>query len=542
MIEKKNLKLLVFVIISLLLIAVSSSSLMGFFYGYRSLRINIPTSEGKLLTGKLYIPSSIKNENTPAVLICHGANNEYSAMESYAAKLAASGCTALLFNPYNHGQSDVAETTSMGASDALKYIFSLDFVDKNRIGAIGHTMGGYNLSVAAEETNLPLKAVLNIDYVDISGSLKRLFNHTENLGFILARYDEHQKNGNTEKNKALLSELYSNNETGKRATIYSEGKHKAIVIIEDINTSLLMASSAALNDAVEFFSMTLGYENEPSPNLNLFFQAKSIMLLVLFITLSVLLTLSAYPPTENEETEQSKIATLILIAGSILVFAVFPPLYMIGKKLLMPNAIFPETDTNGLVIWSVFTGFIMIAASFIKENQTMNKISRNITGDVLRAFAIFGFLYLVNLLIIWLSESNIFILFSSLSPFTRRKALSWIIYLPLFLVGFTGFSSFVSTYAKGRYKLAKFIIFYTFGPVFMIFLFFLGFPIKGELMFYESRFALIPMIYMLPFTPLFALLDFWGQKRSGGIVFPATINALLFSWLFVASNALYILL
>ena len=79
MIEKKNLKLLVFVIISLLLIAVSSSSLMGFFYGYRSLRINIPTSEGKLLTGKLYIPSSIKNENTPAVLICHGANNEYSA-------------------------------------------------------------------------------------------------------------------------------------------------------------------------------------------------------------------------------------------------------------------------------------------------------------------------------------------------------------------------------------------------------------------------------------------------------------------------------
>ena len=73
-------------------------------------------------------------------------------------------------------------------------------------------------------------------------------------------------------------------------------------------------------------------------------------------------------------------------------------------------------------------------------------------------------------------------------------------------------------------------------------MFFLGFPIKGELFLYNHRFAMIPVIYMLPFTPLFALVDYYGQKRSQSIAFPAILNTLIFSWLFVASNALYILL
>ena len=149
---------------------------------------------------------------------------------------------------------------------------------------------------------------------------------------------------------------------------------------------------------------------------------------------------------------------------------------------------------------------------------------------------------MVNLIIIWLTESNIFILFANLSPFTKRKMLAWIVYLPFFLAGFTGFSLFTSEYAGGRHALLKHLLFYIAGPVFIIAVFFLGFPIKGELVLYNHRFAMIPVIYMLPFTPLFALIDYYGQKRSQSIAFPAILNTLIFSWLFVASNALYILL
>ena len=160
--------------------------------------------------------------------------------------------------------------------------------------------------------------------------------------------------------------------------------------------------------------------------------------------------------------------------------------------------------------------------------------------DILKAFAIFGILYASVLAVIWLTENNIFILFTSLSPFTTRKALAWLIYLPLFLAGFTGFSLFTSVHTER--KLVDYLLFYITGPVVMIALFLLGFPIKGELMFYDHRFALIPIIYMLPFTPLFAFIDYYGQKRSGSIIFPAVLNTLLFSWFFAASNALYILL
>ena len=511
-------------------------------YSFRSFRVDIPTQEARILTGKLYIPEIGKNEY-PAILISHGANNEYSAMEAYATKLAAAGYAVLLFNPYNHGQSDIAETPSMGTSDALEYLYSLSFVDKDRIGAIGHTMGGYYLSIAAEETGIPLKAVLNIDYVDISGSLERLREHVDNLGFILARFDEHQREGSLEATRNLFSQLYGNGrEIQGKGILYENGNKEATLIVENINTSLLPAYGKAMDDAVSFFSRYLFSLPQSANGVNALFQLRSITVLILFALTAVLLCTAFYPnPEEIQEKGPRSFKRLFIpVLSSIAVYAVLPPLYMIGKKLLMPNAIFPETDTNGLVIWAVFTGFILMAVSFLKRKASKAIMSKEMKEDILKAFAIFGILYATVLAVIWLTENNIFILFTSLSPFTTRKALAWLIYLPLFLAGFTGFSLFTSVHTER--KLVDYLLFYITGPVVMIALFLLGFPIKGELMFYDHRFALIPIIYMLPFTPLFAFIDYYGQKRSGSIIFPAVLNTLLFSWFFAASNALYILL
>ena len=530
---------------ALLLIATAmiATGTMKTLYSYESFRVDIPTKEAKILTGKLFIPSSAPEEKSPGILISHGANNEYSAMEAYAAKLASSGCTVLLFNQYNHGQSSIAETPSMGTSDALKYLYDLDFVDKERIGAIGHTMGGYYLSIAAEETGIPLSAVLNIDYIDISGSLMRLYNHTDNLGFILARYDEHQRSGSLEDTENRLSALYGKEERTENGIVYTDGVHTAYLDTENINTSLLPAFPGALDTAVAFFSRTLGYEVQPSLGLNTVFQLKSILQIILFTALTVLLIPVLFPEERmKEEKSGEKKGILITSLASVAIYAVLPPLYMIGKKLLMPNSIFPETDTNGLVIWAVFTGFILIAISLFRGNITAGRISDDLGRGCFKAAFVFATLYMVNLIIIWLTESNIFILFANLSPFTKRKMLAWIVYLPFFLAGFTGFSLFTSEYAGGRHALLKHLLFYIAGPVFIIAVFFLGFPIKGELFLYNHRFAMIPVIYMLPFTPLFALVDYYGQKRSQSIAFPAILNTLIFSWLFVASNALYILL
>ena len=526
----------------LLAVALIMSACIENIYAFKTLRVTIPTEEKKTLTGKLYIPDT--SEKTPAVLISAGANNEYNAMEAYAAKLAASGCTVLLFNPYNHGQSDIAYTPEMGADDALEYMYSLNFVDKTRIGAIGHTMGGYYLSHAIQKTGIHLSAMLNIDYVDINGSFERLYEHVDTLGFILARFDEHQRSGNLEATQERFSGIYGKQiAVQHNATLYQNGERTALVIIENINTSLLTASDKALSDTVSFFSEALGFTPQSTTYVNLLFQLRALMMISIFISFAVLMVTALYPRPSivSASKPHSYRTTAISTAVSIAVFAVLPPLYMIGKKLLMPNAIFPETDTNGLVIWSVFTGFLLMAISFTSGKNTKEKMAGNFRADILKAFAVFALLYTAVLCIIWLTDSNIFILFTSFSPFTKRKMLSWLAYLPLFLAGFTGLSLFTATFSSKR-RCVEYILFYIAGPLFMVAIFFLGFPIKGELMFYDSRFALIPIIYMLPFTPLLALVDFYGQRYSKGIVFPVVLNTLLFSWFFTASNALYILL
>ena len=322
---------------ALLLIATAmiATGTMKTLYSYESFRVDIPTKEAKILTGKLFIPSSAPEEKSPGILLSHGANNEYSAMEAYAAKLASSGCTVLLFNQYNHGQSSIAETPSMGTSDALKYLYDLDFVDKECIGAIGHTMGGYYLSIAAEETGIPLSAVLNIDYIDISGSLMRLYNHTDNLGFILARYDEHQRSGSLEDTKNRLSALYGKEERTENGIVYTDGVHTAYLDTENINTSLLPAFPGALDTAVAFFNRTLGYEVQPSLGLNTVFQLKSILQIILFTALTVLLIPVLFPEERmKEEKSGENKGILITSLASVAIYAVLPPLYMIGKIML----------------------------------------------------------------------------------------------------------------------------------------------------------------------------------------------------------------
>ena len=96
---------------------------MKTLYSYESFRVDIPTKEAKILTGKLFIPSSAPEEKSPGILISHGANNEYSAMEAYAAKLASSGCTVLLFNQYNHSRrNDRIKYTATAEADTCCFI------------------------------------------------------------------------------------------------------------------------------------------------------------------------------------------------------------------------------------------------------------------------------------------------------------------------------------------------------------------------------------------------------------------------------------
>ena len=102
-------------------------------------------ANGYTLSGLLYIPSDISPEDArPAVVCAHGLTNAKETMSGFALEITRRGMVALSLDLTGHGQSggklDGSDPT-LGVSSALAYLRSLDYVDTERLGIVGHSLG-----------------------------------------------------------------------------------------------------------------------------------------------------------------------------------------------------------------------------------------------------------------------------------------------------------------------------------------------------------------------------------------------------------------
>ena len=119
---------------------------------------------GGVFDGKLYIPvGTSSDDKLPAVVVCHGRGTAYNVYESFAEELARRGFVALAFNAYGAGLSDFPskdengqgadgysfDDATLGVIDAVNYLRSVEYVDKTRIGVMGHSGGSRRTGLAA---------------------------------------------------------------------------------------------------------------------------------------------------------------------------------------------------------------------------------------------------------------------------------------------------------------------------------------------------------------------------------------------------------
>lgn len=110
-------------------------------------------TNGTVNDAYLFIPNGVNDQNpAPGVLAVHGFNNSKEYMNNTALELARRGYVVLNIDMEDHGHSDQASSTSgdgaTGAIDGFNYLYSLSFVDKNKIGGVGMSMGGMVIDVA----------------------------------------------------------------------------------------------------------------------------------------------------------------------------------------------------------------------------------------------------------------------------------------------------------------------------------------------------------------------------------------------------------
>lgn len=149
-------KRLLLVAIALALIScIGASALQTSFGKVDIIEFSIPTDDGKWLAGSVFKPAAASAENkVPLLITGHGYLNNNEMQDSTAIELSRRGVAVMAMDSYFHGQSSssnlpvvdscISETTGMIALVEFAHN-NLNYIDKSRIGVMGHSMGGMNV-------------------------------------------------------------------------------------------------------------------------------------------------------------------------------------------------------------------------------------------------------------------------------------------------------------------------------------------------------------------------------------------------------------
>ena len=115
--------------------------------------------EGLVVSGILFKPKDASADNPlPAVVLTHGYLNNREMQLQNAIELARRGFVVLTVDREGHGNYEYRDSSTTGAMmatsglyDSAKYVYNLDYVDKDRIGISGHSMGGYTTAMTLLE-------------------------------------------------------------------------------------------------------------------------------------------------------------------------------------------------------------------------------------------------------------------------------------------------------------------------------------------------------------------------------------------------------
>jgi len=136
------------------------------------------TEAGIGVSANIYIPDTATIENpAPAVVTSHGYLNNKDMQDSNSVELSRRGYVVIAVDQPGCGQSDIADWQGqngngmnfIAVSQAVSELGRLPFVDKERIGVTGHSMGGMSCNFALYEDlarEEPLISAIMLNCID----------------------------------------------------------------------------------------------------------------------------------------------------------------------------------------------------------------------------------------------------------------------------------------------------------------------------------------------------------------------------------------
>lgn len=533
--------------------------------GVRVLDVRFAGTGGVAMSALLFIPPNATPKTpAPGVLAVHGYFNSRETQGDFAIEFARRGYVVLALDQTGHGYSDPpAFAHSFGGPDGLRYLRSLDFVDKNNIGLEGHSMGGWTVVNAASAFPDGYKAlVLEGSSTGPPFAQEGTPQFPRNLAVVYARYDEFSPvmwgvptaRGVTESPK-LWKQFGTQGsvEPGKLYGSIAEGTARVLYTPGGTHPWNHL-SKAAIGDAVEWFQRTLtgGTPKPPQDQVWYWKELGTTVAFVGFVVLllglfDLLLRLPYFAPLMAvpvaAASARSRRWWVTLVVGAVLPAITLFPFFQLGSVVLPASKVFPQAFTNEIVVWAILNAVLVAALSLVPGGPRA-QFNRGAGRAVLLAALTVAVGYTAVVLLYAFFTVDLRYWFIALKPMAARQAPTFLAYLipfaVFFLVTLRALHAALNVAAhSARAQYLVNIMALTAGFVVLLAIqYFVLFSTGRIVGFYMSdALRTIIAINFVPLMIIMALVSTFAYRRTGSYVPGALVCAALVSWYVVVGQA-----
>ena len=478
--------------------------------------MNLKTPDGQNLVYDLYKPSiATENDKQPFIVVVPGFQRSKEALSNIAIELSRRGYVVALIDPYAQGMSSsslsrlAATTQGYGMFALVDYAYAenFSFVDINKIGSTGHSMGGNAAIRGADyfgKEAIKSGKKSKLDSVYISGYVLTLQENIlrdskSNMGVSYALYDEGAfRNdlqgwdaGNMKIAPESLRTVNSVLPKDKKVTevelgkYYGEGSNNTLRVIfnEELLHPFQPYNKEATKNQLDYFDKVFGApisinsKNQIWQYKEFFTLINMIVSLLMLIPIAKLfLSLNFYkdivkdiPASLPEQTSKSKMIFWTVFFLSALIACIsFIPMVDVAKILFYESAnreltwFFPQRMNNSVMLWAAFNGSIGLVIFFISYyffgrhhgvntnswGLQINKVE--LFKTIILGLSIFICYYVILYFVYFLFHVDYRFWFMGVRIFQPEMLLVLVMYFPLFFIFF--FSNSLRVNGAMRFK------------------------------------------------------------------------------------------
>jgi dienelactone hydrolase len=561
--------------------------------------VTYPNYNGIPIRAKLLRPvEATAQEPLPGVIYIHGYQNNRETSDPYCIELARRGLVTLCIDAIGRGNSGIPNDAddpdfdqTYGGRTSLEYLKSLPFVDADRVGMMGHSLGAemaYN--VALGDPTVQALVISGFAYTeDASPTIPK------NMLMMIGKYDEYRERMTGVSD--IEAEWMSSPQTravfpvadpqlGATYGDFALGTARRVFVPKAIHIQV-SHSSAPVAEALDWMRNALRPPDELwIDSHRQIWQLKEWATLVAMLAgfaslmpLGLLLLRTRFfrplqGPVTGDYACSGGACLRLAVVNGLLMWLYLPLIFVLfGLHVyVVPiDGVFPMMLVNGIVFWFVVAnliGYLLFRRWFKRQSRqsglTLADLGISYRDDrfaldwaqigktVLVAASLFAFAYLVEHVLETIFIVDYRFIFPFASDLTPYRALMFLLYFPFLLLGFLLLALFLHGQFRHRRKetwLKTFLSWSVSNVLAMIvplilFLLIQYLPLLTV--------GIVPLVgpggmlanftmnlfHIIGVLILVVPISTWFYQLTGKIYLGATLNAALVAWMFTSSQVI----